>query len=152
VIFDLISRSNFRSLALLQGSQEVAVAPLCLLSSSLVTNMSVPRTVYRQLLRVLRTAQVEGIPVTGCVSLPGLTHILCPQQQVKGSFEQGHELDGGLLSQKQPCPVQQYSPQPDMGYPQRVLSHVMVQMLSLPFGRSQSSCQCSQRAKRRPGR
>ncbi len=52
------------------------------------------RTVFRQLLRVLRTAQAEGIPVTGCVALPHFTHILCPAEHIISQFRQTHELDG----------------------------------------------------------
>lgn len=55
--------------------------------------MSVTRTVYRQLCRLLRTAKADGIPVTGCVGLPHFTHVLCPADHIRSHFKHSHELD-----------------------------------------------------------
>lgn len=56
----------------------------------------ITRTVYRQLLRVLRLAQTEGIPVTGCVGLPEC-HILCPLEYVKLQTRNSFVVDGEVL-------------------------------------------------------
>jgi len=49
-------------------------------------HMSVPRTLYRQLLLTIRRLHQERLPCTGCVGLPAATAVLCPTAYLQHAF------------------------------------------------------------------
>jgi hypothetical protein len=69
-------------------------------SSPIDVTMSLPSTLYRQLAGVLRHAQRHGVPVTGCVGMPQLSHVLCPGVLLRQLFA-AKDAEGSLNGEEE---------------------------------------------------